>query len=152
MSKIFYCLVGLPGSGKSTWTENFLKEKISSEVINMDNIRFQVTGNHSDQSKNGLVAAKAMESLKKSMLAGVSDIIWDNTTLSVKYRKPLVSLAKENGYNAVAVFFQVPLEVAKQRNAARTRVVPVDVLDRMFASIAPPSLEEGFTEIIKVSN
>jgi len=148
--KTLYICVGIPGCGKSTWTENFLKDKLSVEVINMDNIRFQVTGNHSDQSKNGLVAAKAMEALKKSMLCGTRDIVWDNTTLSVKYRKPLVSLAKENGYNVIAVFFQVPLEVAKQRNAARTRVVPEDVLDRMFASIAPPSLEEGFTEIIKV--
>jgi len=150
--KTLYICIGVPGCGKSTWTENFRKEKFSSEVINMDNIRFQVTGNHSDQSKNGLVAAKAMEALKKSMLMGVRNIIWDNTTLSVKYRKPLVSLAKENGYNVVAVFFEVPLEVAKQRNSARTRVVPVDALDRMFASIAAPSLEEGFTDIIKVSN
>lgn len=150
--KTLYVCVGIPGCGKSSWTDGFIKDKSSVVVINMDTIRFQVTGNHSDQSKNGVVAGKAMSMLAESMVTGVKDIVWDNTTISVKYRKPLISLAKEYGYRVIAVHFEVSLEVAKLRNSARTRVVPVDVLDRMFNSLAPPSLSEGFTEIIKVSN
>jgi predicted kinase len=117
----------------------------------MDAIRFEVTGNHSDQSKNGIVHAKAMERLKCALIEGVKNIFWDNTTIAAKYRKPLVQLAKDFGYHVAAVYFEVPLNEAKARNSNRSRVVPVDVLDRMFNSLVPPSLDEGFHEIIKVS-
>lgn len=149
--KTLYICVGIPGCGKSTWTEKQTAHAWSAHVINMDAIRFEVTGNHSDQSKNGIVYSKAMERLKVALVEGVKNVFWDNTSVAPKHRKPLVQLAKQFTYRVVAVYFDVPLNEAKERNSNRSRVVPVDVLDRMFNSLIPPSLDEGFDEIIKVN-
>ncbi len=53
MNKL-YVLIGIPGSGKSTWTNKLLtgKHPTEVEVINMDDIRMRLTGNASDQSRN----------------------------------------------------------------------------------------------------
>lgn len=150
--KTLYVCIGIPGCGKSSWTDKFISERTFTSVINMDAIRLEKTGSYSDQSKNGIVHAVATERLKKSMEDGTDDIIWDNTTVVMKYRKPLIQMANDYGYNVVAVFFNVALDVAKARNVNRSRIVPEDVINRMFASLVPPLLSEGFTEIIKVEN
>lgn len=115
----------------------------------MDSIRFEVTGNTSDQTMNGVVHGKAMAKLKEALATGVKYVIWDNTTIAPKYRSPLIRLAKSFRYRVVGVFFDVSLNEAKTRNGNRSRVVPEDVLDRMHKSLTAPALSEGFDEIIK---
>jgi predicted kinase len=46
-----------------------------------------------------------------------------------------------------AVFFDVPVEVCRERNRRRGRVVPEEVLDRMAAKLVPPSTGEGFSKV-----
>lgn len=46
-----------------------------------------------------------------------------------------------------AIYFDVPLEICKARNAARHRNVPAHILDLMAAKLIPPSLEEGFSKV-----
>jgi len=50
-----------------------------------------------------------------------------------------------------AVFFDVPLEVCRDRNARRNRVVPEDALAKMALKLVPPSAVEGFQRVIVVS-
>jgi predicted kinase len=49
-----------------------------------------------------------------------------------------------------AIFFDVPLEVCRERNRGRRRVVPEDVLERMAAKLTPPTIEEGFSAVAVV--
>jgi predicted kinase len=49
-----------------------------------------------------------------------------------------------------AVYFDVPLEVCRARNARRERRVPEAALERMAAKLAPPALEEGFARVTVV--
>ena len=41
----------------------------------------------------------------------------------------------------------VPLEVCRERNARRHRVVPEDALAAMALKLAPPRIEEGFARV-----
>jgi len=41
------------------------------------------------------------------------------------------------------LFFAIPIEVVKERNKNRDRVVPEYVIDRMFKNIEIPTEEEG---------
>ena len=52
----------------------------------------------------------------------------------------------------VAVVFDTPLAVAKERNTMSERVVPEYVLDRIHAALTqePVSIDEGFDEVITV--
>ena len=55
-----------------------------------------------------------------------------------------------NAYH-VAIFVNTPVDVCKERNAKRDRVVPETVIDRMALSLNPPTIAEGFKEIIEIS-
>jgi len=71
----------------------------------------------------------------------------DATNLSPKERRSWIKLAHDFGYEAQAVFFDVPTEVCIERNNKRGRNVPDDVIHRMAAKLRPPKFEEGFTKI-----
>ena len=93
-----------PGAGKTTWWKEGLKNGSipqQSIRINMDEIRYELTGNESDQSKNHVVAKMAESKLKNCLSERIPVIYWDNTNTQAKYRKPLVQLGKSAGYNVI---------------------------------------------------
>jgi predicted kinase len=59
-------------------------------------------------------------------------------------------MARDFGYEVQAVFFDVPLEVCRERNRRRERIVAEDVMQRMAAKLRPPTFEEGFSKITVV--
>ena len=50
-----------------------------------------------------------------------------------------------------AVFFDLPLEVCRARNARRHRVVPEEAMAKMSAKLAPPEVEEGFSRVTAIT-
>jgi predicted kinase len=142
-----YIPVGIPGSGKSTWFDRQGFDAADTAFISMDDIRQEIASDVADQSKNALVAKIAKDRFKQALSIGVPVIFWDATSVKRKYRKELIKPAKQAGYEVVAVYFDVPLEVAKQRNADRERNVPEHVLDRMWNQMQKPERDEGFDVI-----
>jgi predicted kinase len=74
----------------------------------------------------------------------------DATNLSPKERHSWIKLANDFGYEAHAVFFDVPTEVCMDRNRKRQRNVPEEIMQRMAAKLKPPAFEEGFAKITVV--
>jgi len=74
----------------------------------------------------------------------------DATNLTAAERKPYIRLAGIYGCDIEAVFFDVPLEVCRERNCARARMVPEDALERMAEKMTPPAKEEGFSRVTVV--
>jgi protein phosphatase len=52
----------------------------------------------------------------------------DATNLKREDRRPLIKLARREGFNAAALVFKLPLDVCLARNARRRRVVPADAI------------------------
>ena len=156
MSNTVYIAVGAPGCGKSSWWERALAEgKIDGETsqrVNMDIIRKDITGSVQDQSKNALVAKIADQNLKSALSHRIPVIYWDNTSAQPRYRKNVIKQAKKAGYKCVAIHFDLNLETILERNAGREIVVPEDVVRRMFNSIKknPPDMDEGYDNIITI--
>jgi len=124
--------VGLPGSGKSRYFEKL-------NPISSDAIREQLTGDAGNQSVNHQVFAKM-----RALLDEAGDVACiDATNLTRRDRRQWFRA----GCEMEAVYFDVPLEICKARNAARNRVVPEHVLDLMAAKLVPPSIEEGFNRV-----
>jgi predicted kinase len=71
----------------------------------------------------------------------------DATNLTPKDRRQYVKIAKERGCGIEAIYFDVPLEVCKARNAARGRSVPEAVMHQMAAKITRPTIAEGFDQV-----
>jgi predicted kinase len=138
-------LVGLPGSGKSTWLEQQGITAISSDWL-----RQVLADDATDQTIHARVFLTMRYLLRHRLAIGRPVSYLDATHLTPDERQPYIQVAQWYGCDAEAVYFDVPLEVCRERNLRRNRVVPDDALERMAMKLAPPEMAEGFTRIIVV--
>ena len=137
--------VGLPGSGKSTWFKRHGVTPLSSDMV-----RHLLFDNPTEQRYQDLVFGTLRSLLRARLIARMPMNHVDATNLSPKERRHWIRMAKDFGYDAHAVYFDVPMEVCMDRNRRRNRVVPDDVMHRMAAKLRPPTFDEGFAKIVVV--
>ena len=135
-------LVGLPGSGKSTWVA-----RQGSTPVSSDEVRRQIADDVGIQTIHRLLFATVRYLVRQRIAAGCSVTYIDATNLTQRERRQYIKLAGLSGCDIEAVFFDVPLEVCLERNRGRSRVVPEDAMREMSRRLAPPTLAEGFTKI-----
>jgi predicted kinase len=134
-------LVGLPGSGKSTW----LKGK--EGVLSTDALRELLLDDANNQHHNRRVF-RVLRDLLKQRLETAREVTYvDATNLTPYERHPYIMLADLWGAEIEAVFFDVPMAECIRRNRARGRVVPEDVIQKMAGRLVAPDLEEGFSSV-----
>jgi len=139
-------LVGLPGSGKSTWLE---RQGIAA--ISSDWIRQVLADDPADQTIHARVFLTMRYLLRHRLALGRPVSYVDATHLTPAERRPYIQIAQWYGCDVEALFFDVPLEVCRERNRRRQRVVPGEAIARMAAKLTPPAMAEGFTKIDVVS-
>ncbi len=139
-------LVGLPGSGKTTYLEQLRAPTLSS-----DTLRLLLGDNQDDQTIHPYVFAALRYLLSQRLAIGRPITYLDATHLTPFERNPYFEIARRYNADIEALFFDVPVDVCKQRNRRRPRVVPDDVIDRMAARLVPPTTEEGFTRVQVIS-
>jgi predicted kinase len=128
-------MVGLQGSGKSTWVAEHL------------------AGTHVVVSKDHWPHARHRESRQRRVvaeqLAAGASVVVDNTNPSPAERAPLLELAAEAGVPARAVVIDTAVETCRQRNDVRTgrARVPEVGLFSTAARLVLPSAAEGFAEV-----
>ncbi len=137
--------IGLPGSGKSTWFKRHNILPLSSDMV-----RILLFDDVTEQRYQDLVFSTLRSMLRGRLLARRPWNYVDATNLSAHERRSWIKLAHDFGYEAHAVFFDVPPEVCIERNRRRERNVPEDVMQRMAAKLRPPKFEEGFAKITVV--
>ena len=137
--------IGLPGSGKSSWFKRHDIVPLSSDLI-----RGLLFDDPTEQRYQDLVFSSLRSLLRSRLIAGRPMNYIDATNLSPRERHSWIKMAREYGYEAHAVFFDVPADVCIERNRKRSRNVPDDVMQRMAQKLRPPKFEEGFAKIIVV--
>lgn len=135
-------LVGLPGSGKSSWLAQQRYAGLSS-----DEIRRWLADDPTDQNIHRRVFATMRYLLRHRLELARPRTFIDATNLTRKDRRPWIKIAELHGAACEAVFFDVPVEVCQERNRARSRVVPESAIQEMARRLSPPSIEEGFSRI-----
>lgn len=138
-------LVGLPGSGKSTYLERLGVRGLSSDMT-----RGLLADDERDQSIHERVFQTVRYLLRQRLAIGRPVTYIDATNLRIEERRPYLEIGQQFGCDVEAVFFDVPLAVCQERNAARDRVVPEDALAVMAAKLVAPSEDEGFTKVTVV--
>lgn len=150
MSKV-YVLVGVPGAGKSTWVENQLWAKdcvyVSSDKLIEEEAERQGK-TYNDVFKDYINEAIAL--MLDQVIAARDegkDIIWDQTSVSVKSRKKKFQMLPD--YEHIAVVFDTPdrAELEKRLASRPGKSIPWEIVDSMISNFEMPSEEEGFKEV-----
>ena len=138
-------MVGLPGSGKSTWLEQRGVTALSSDCV-----RQVLADDMTTQAIHARVFQTLRYLLRHRLAIGRPETYVDATHLTPEERRPYIQIARWYGCDAEAVFFDVPVEICRERNRGRSRVVPEEAMAVMAAKLEPPRVEEGFARITVV--
>lgn len=147
MSK-FIMAIWLPWCWKTTYYNNKLKDDYVH--VSSDNIREELYWDVNDQEHNSEVFEEMYRRTKEHLIKN-ENVYYDATNISAKKRTHLISQVKKYTNDISCIFFAIPIDIVKEQNKKRDRVVPEYVIDRMFKNICIPEYEEWWNEI-KVIN
>lgn len=146
-----YQLVGVPASGKSTWIRN-QTWALGLNVVSTD---MWVEAYAEKQGRTySEVFDEYMPTAVRLMADHVVqcrdnglDIIWDQTSTTVKSRLKKFNMLPN--YDHVAVVFATPdpLELAIRLKNRPGKHIPQNVINDMISNFKMPTEEEGFIEI-----
>jgi predicted kinase len=151
---VAYILVGVPGSGKTTWVQNQVLVNpyayLSTDQY-IEEYAESVGKSYSDVFQ--LYMPLAIERMVNDAITARNsqqNIIWDQTSVTKESRSRKLDMII--GYRAVAVVFETaPREELNVRLTSRPgKVIPKYVVDNFISTFEEPALEEGFDEIIKI--
>lgn len=143
---IFYMMIGLPASGKSTIAKKYA-EKENAIIISTDQLREELLGDEASQENNELIFKEAEKRIK-SNLENEVNVIFDATNISYKRRMDWLNKLKKYNAYTVAIMVATPYEECLERNLKRDRKVPEEVITNMYHNFYVPQYYEGFHKII----
>lgn len=135
-------LVGLPGSGKSTWAR-----QQGTAVIATDDIRYLLSDDASNQTIHRAVFATLRYLVRRRLELRRPVTYVDATNLTLWERRTYIRLGHLYDARVEAVFFDTPIEVCRERNRNRERVVPDWAIDTLASRLVVPTVEEGLEAV-----
>ena len=147
-------LSALPGSGKSTWSEQYRLTHKHVKIVSSDAIRKELTGQYQD-----LTQEKKVWEIYYQRINQIFDdfdevtVIADSTNITDKYRLNLLEMCP-NYDRCVLVILKKKLDKILYQNHVRNeaKFVPEDAIKSMWKRWEDPSKEvrELFDEVIEI--
>lgn len=146
-----YQMVGVPGSGKSTWIKNqdwtqdcvmvstdaFVEQEAQRQGKTYSEVFADFMPTAVDLMADQVVEARELD----------RDIIWDQTSTTLASRTRKFNMLPN--YEHIAVVFKTPehKELMRRLLSRPGKEIPEHVIASMIATWEEPTLEEGFDEI-----
>ena len=136
MEKTLVIMIGIQGSGKSTFYHKFLKDDFVR--VNLDTLR--------TRHREKLLIEECVEKEKSFAV--------DNTNPTRLDRERYIPFAKAAGYRIVGYFMQSKIRECIKRNNKRQgkEKVPEGAIVSTSNKLEMPSYDEGFDELYFVAN
>jgi predicted kinase len=146
-----YQLIGVPGSGKSTWARDqqwfedcayvSTDTWVELEAERLGKTYSEIFTEYMPKAVN-IMAAQVVDASEQGR-----DIIWDQTSTTVKSRARKFNMLPD--YYHIAVVFKTPehKELMRRLMSRPGKEIPDHVVASMIASWEDPTEEEGFKEI-----
>jgi predicted kinase len=146
-----YQLIGVPGSGKSTWVDNqdwaLTCARVSTDKW-VEIYAKEVGRTYSEVFTDFMPTAVDLMAKEVVIAREMNrDIIWDQTSTTVASRLKKFKMLPD--YEHIAVVFKTPgTDELKSRLKNRPgKVIPKRVIETMIEFWEEPTEEEGFTQI-----
>ena len=142
-------LVGIPGSGKTTYAKNYIEKHINVVHLSSDAIRKELYGDESIQGNPAevfsLMQKRAVDALKDG-----KDVLYDATNATRKDRSSIIGICPKFSKIECHIIW-ASIETCIERDASRDRTVGKEVIDKMLKRFQAPYYDEGIDAIKIIS-
>jgi len=153
-STLNHLLIGIPGSGKSTFAQILATLCPDAVIISTDRAREQLYGNETIQGNWPEIETHLLKQVHSAIAQGQT-VIYDATNAQRAHRLEWlqkVNTIIEPNNCWLGWHLQTSPETAKAWNQKRDRAVPEEAINRMQTSLDrfPPRSAEGFLKVAKI--
>ena len=145
----FIMMVGLPGSGKSTYAKTLTLDGKPYIIHSSDKLREELYGDAAIQGDNNKLFAELHKRIKEDLRRG-ENVVYDATNIKKKNRIAFLRELEDIPCHKDCIVMATEYKACVYNNEHRERKVPLEVIRRMFLNYQPPHESEGFREIIYV--
>lgn len=138
-------LVGIPGSGKTTYANKYVEEHFNTIHLSSDKIREELWGNEAVQGDNNEVSS-LIQKRAISALHNGQDVVYDATNITRKDRACIIAPCPKFARIEAHIIW-APIETCIERDTARERTVGKTVIDKMLKKFQAPYYDEGIDSI-----
>ena len=132
------CLCGMPGTGKTTWAENFLIHHSDYLYFSPDKYYERLNGDDTNRSNTFEIWMAMFRDINTAMKDG-KNVLIDSDNLSYHQRMQWVEWFPE--FNRVLVFFEEEFTICYNRVSLRRRTIPIEVMRAKWHKWERPTYE-----------
>lgn len=127
-------LIGLPGSGKTTWKKEFLAKNDGWMSIGRDDFRFMIADSPFLDWKGETLVSELMLSAGRKIVQSGYNLIIDNTHCRLSYINDAIEKLGDIA-NIDYRYFDVPLDTCIERDLKREKKVGEEVIRKMHKDL-----------------
>lgn len=151
-SILCHLLVGLPGSGKSTFAQQLNQQIPNSVIISTDAIRRRLYGDEQIQGDWNRIENIVIEQVRLA-ITYEQIAIYDATNVRLAWRNSFLDKVSDLNSEWIAWWIKTPVNICKYWNRMRLRQIPNDIINAYYDDIQefPPTVEEGFIAVKEIT-
>lgn len=123
--------IGVSASGKSTWSKEFVAKNEKWCIVSRDDYRYAWRNSGTvDPKLESIITEKVLDSIETLINNGYN-VIYDATNLKASYIAKIADVVKHTAKVTYQIF-DIPVEVAIERDSKRERKVGREVIERQY--------------------